>query len=85
MRNRIRRLGESNVLKVIAVLVVLLVIPTLLFIHSKQNNKNTESPAISTSPMLTSEDPADTSSDPGDVLGNAITPEPETEDAGDTE
>ena len=79
MRNRIRRLGESNVLKVIAVLVVLLVIPTLLFIHSKQNNKNTESPSISTAPSATSEDPADTSSDPGDVLGNAITPEPETE------
>ena len=79
MRNRIRRLGESNVLKVIAVLVVLLVIPTLLYMHSKWNNKQMQSPAQSTDPSVTMDDFAAPPSNQGDVLGNAITPEPETE------
>ncbi|MBO4747247.1 MAG: hypothetical protein J5607_04235, partial [Clostridiales bacterium] len=79
MRNRIRRLGENNILKVIAVLVVLLVIPTLLYVHSKWNKNQMQSPAQSTDPSVTMDDFAASPSNQGDVLGNAITPEPETE------
>ena len=81
MRNRIRRLGENNIIKVIAVLVVLLVIPTLLFLHSRWNNKQMQTSVNPSDPSVTLEDAAGGSSDSGEVLDAAITPEPTTETA----